>query len=111
MSEIYRLLTDADWQVAQAAGAIEPNALDRRDGYLHLSPASLVLDVANRYFSAHDRLIALRFAAADLAPHVRWEVVYPDQPPYPHVYAPRIALDRVRQVRSLARNIGAFDWA
>jgi uncharacterized protein (DUF952 family) len=68
---VYKLLTEADWKVAELAGRTHV-ALDLADGYVHLSAAGQVAETARRYFSDAGRIKLLRFDAECLNA-LRWE--------------------------------------
>lgn len=62
---VYKLLTEADWALAEASGATD-TALDRADGYVHLSTKAQVRETARRYYSGQARVRLLRFDLATL---------------------------------------------
>lgn len=72
---VYRLLSRADWTRAKAEGVVPYAALDQRDGYLHLSDRSQLLETAGRYFAGRDDLLALEIPCAAIAENLRFEPV------------------------------------
>lgn len=68
---VYKLLTEADWNAAQAAGCTS-SAVDLADGYVHLSTSAQVMETARRYFSGEGRVKLLRFDPDTLG-DIRWE--------------------------------------
>jgi uncharacterized protein (DUF952 family) len=82
---VYKLLTEADWAAAEAAGAAAA-ALDLADGYVHLSTAAQVRETARRYYSGIPRVRLLRFDPAALG-DIRWEKSRGEDL-FPHLYGP-----------------------
>lgn len=37
---LYKIVSSADWRAAQSAGLVAWSAVDRRDGFMHLSTAA-----------------------------------------------------------------------
>src|SRR5689334_12878250 len=48
---VYKILTADEWASARAAGRFDGSAVDRRDGYVHLSGADQVVETAARHFA------------------------------------------------------------
>jgi uncharacterized protein (DUF952 family) len=82
---VYKLLTEADWSLAEASGATA-TALDEADGYVHLSTHAQVRETARRYFSGQARVRLLRFDPAALG-DIRWEKSRSGEL-FPHLYGP-----------------------
>jgi uncharacterized protein (DUF952 family) len=82
---VYKLLSEADWQAAEAGG-VTMTALDIADGYVHLSTASQVTETARRYYSGAARVKLLRFDLARLG-DIRWEKSRGGEL-FPHLYGP-----------------------
>ena len=82
---VYKLLTEADWALAEASGATA-TALDVADGYVHLSTHAQVRETARRYFSGQVRVRLLRFDPAALG-DIRWEKSRSGEL-FPHLYGP-----------------------
>ncbi len=70
-THIYKLLTQPDWETAKAAGATA-TALDRTDGYVHLSSRDTVAETAKLHYAGQEDVVLLEFAIADLPP-LKWE--------------------------------------
>lgn len=82
---VYKLLTETEWQSADAAGQT-CTSLDESDGYVHLSSRAQLADTAARYFAGRGRIRLLRFQSQDLEP-LRWEPARGGTL-FPHLYAP-----------------------
>lgn len=95
---IYKILSVADWEAAQAAGRFEGSADDRRDGFIHFSDGEQVIGTAARYFAGQSRLLLLTVDPERLA-DLRWEKSRGDAR-FPHLYGP-LDLDSVGRVDRL----------
>lgn len=82
---VYKLLTEDEWQAAQTAGHAA-SALDRADGYVHLSTRAQLPGTAERHFSGRGRIKLLKFGSENLPP-LRWEPSRGGDL-FPHLYAP-----------------------
>jgi uncharacterized protein (DUF952 family) len=82
---IFKLLSAAEWAAAQAAGRFEGSAVDRRDGYIHLSGADQVVETAARHFAGARGLVLLAVDPGRLGVTLRWEVSRGGAL-FPHVY-------------------------
>jgi uncharacterized protein (DUF952 family) len=88
----YRVLT-AEEAVALAAGVFEGSAVDRADGFIHLSTAAQLAETVNVHFAGQDKLTVAAIDLGVLGAAVRWERSRNGQW-FPHVYAP-LTLDAV----------------
>jgi uncharacterized protein (DUF952 family) len=68
---IYKILSVADWEAAQAAGRFAGSADDRRDGFIHFSDSSQVIGTAAKYFSGQAELVLLTVDPGRLPAPVR----------------------------------------
>ncbi|MEQ9505501.1 MAG: DUF952 domain-containing protein [Hyphomonas sp.] len=82
---VYKLLSEADWTAAQAAGTTS-TALDIADGCVHLSTESQVRETAQRHYSNQTRVRLLRFQLSALG-DIRWEKSRGGDL-FPHLYGP-----------------------
>ena len=71
---IYRILGESDWRAAQASGAFEGSADDRRDGFIHFSTAEQAAETAVRHYAQKKDLLLLCVDAAALTAPLKWEV-------------------------------------
>lgn len=81
---VYKLLTEDEWQAAETAGHAA-SALDRADGYIHLSTRAQLPVTAERHFSGRGRIKLLKFDSETLTP-LRWEPSRGGDL-FPHLYA------------------------
>lgn len=96
---IYRLVSREDWRAAEAAGAFEGSAHDRRDGFIHFSTAAQVRETAAKHYAGRDDLLLLRVEVSALEAPLRWEVSR-NQELFPHLYG-ALPVTAVRRVESL----------
>ena len=95
---IYKILSVADWEAAEAAGRFEGSADDRRDGFIHFSDGEQVTGTAAKYFAGQSGLVLLTVDPGRLA-DLRWEKSRGDAL-FPHLYGP-LELDAVGRVDRL----------
>ncbi|MFF5202537.1 DUF952 domain-containing protein [Micromonospora parva] len=82
---IYKLLSSAEWDDALAVGAFAGSAVDRQDGFIHLSSGDQVVETARRHFAGATGLTLLRVEEERLGDALRWEPSRGGQL-FPHVY-------------------------
>jgi uncharacterized protein (DUF952 family) len=106
MTRVYKILDGAEWAAAQRQGRFEGSAVDRKDGYIHLSTAAQAGETARLHFAGRDGLVLLEMEAEALGDALRWEPSRGGQL-FPHLYA---SLDpaAVRAVRPLV--LTAAGW-
>lgn len=86
MSEIAYKLVDADeWRAA--GDAYEGSAVDRADGYIHMSTSAQLAETAARHYRGRENLLLLDVRTDRLGGAVVWE---PSRGGalFPHVYGP-----------------------
>ncbi len=96
----YKILTADEW-LALSAGVFQGAAIDKADGFIHLSTASQLTETANRHFSGQTDLIIAAIDLPALGDAVRWEPSRHGQL-FPHIYAP-LVLEAVIAWRPLER--------
>ncbi|PWU53481.1 DUF952 domain-containing protein [Micromonospora sp. S4605] len=84
---IYKLLPTTEWDEALAAGRLAGTAVDRQDGFVHLSAADQVVETARRHFAGVTGLTLLTVDPARLGGALRWEPSRGGQL-FPHLYGP-----------------------
>ncbi len=104
---IYKLLSSAEWDDALAAGAFTGSAVDRQDGFIHLSGADQVVETARRYFTGAPGLTLLSVEEERLGDALRWEPSRGGQL-FPHVYGP-LPVAAVVAARALPADLPAAD--
>ena len=63
----YKLVDRAEWIAALAAGVYAGSALDRADGYIHMSTAAQLAETARRHYAGRRELVLVE---VDLFPHL-----------------------------------------
>ena len=91
MSLIYKLMSQAEWQEAQAAGAFTGSAVDLADGYIHFSTGAQAQETARRYFCGQSDLMVLAIETDDLSADLQASLVWEPSRGgdlFPHLYKP-----------------------
>ena len=108
----YRIVEEGEWAAAVAEGAYQGSSLDARDGFMHLSLASEVLNTARMYYGAHrGPLLVLKVALGKVpGAQLRCDWVESRRAFFPHIvggeagYA--IPAEAVERVHCLTRGEG-----
>lgn len=88
MTEIaYKLVDLTEWTRARAAGAYDGSAVDRADGYIHMSTAAQLAETARRHYAGRDRLVLVAIDPSALGETLRWEPSRGGDL-FPHLYGP-----------------------
>ncbi len=107
MATIYHLITERDWETAQAAGQFRPASL-ADEGFVHCSQdTEQMLRVAQRRYAGRDDLLAL---AVDTE-RLRYRVVAEPSRSgeiYPHIYGPLDTVAVVQMWRLVLDEAGTF---
>jgi uncharacterized protein (DUF952 family) len=99
MTIAYKIVAEAEWRAAEAAGRYDGAAVDRADGFIHLSTAETVAETAAKHFAGQGGLLLVAVDCAALGPTLRWEVSRGGAL-FPHVYGP-MPLATVRWAKPL----------
>jgi uncharacterized protein (DUF952 family) len=73
MSIIYKILPAAMWENASKTGVFSGSDVDMRDGFIHFSTASQVLETATKHFAGQRDLVLLYVDTAVLGENLKWE--------------------------------------
>lgn len=86
MSPIYKLLDQAAWRAAQAAGTFAGSPVDLADGFIHFSTAAQAQETAAKHFRGAADLMLLSVDPERLGAPLVWE---PSRGGalFPHLYA------------------------
>jgi uncharacterized protein (DUF952 family) len=96
---IYKIVPEALWHAAVAAGRFEGAGVDLADGYIHFSTAAQVSETAARHFSGMADLLLVAVDADDLSAALRWETSRGGAL-FPHLYG-SLQLSAVRWTSAL----------
>ena len=86
--QVYKILTSKEWTEAKSLGEIK-TALDRRDGFIHLSTAQQLAGTLAFYFKDFDSLILLQINTQDFKDEIVFEKAVPAGDrfgKFPHLY-------------------------
>jgi len=99
MSEVaYKLVDRAEWAAALVTGAYAGSAVDRADGYIHMSTSAQLAETARRHYVGRDDLVLVTVDLLQLDGTLKWEASRGGDL-FPHLYAPlstTLALDQRR---------------
>lgn len=83
----YKLVDQDEWAAARGAGAYGGSAVDRADGYIHMSTAAQLAETARRHYAGRDGLLLVEVDTAALGEALRWEPSRGGDL-FPHLYGP-----------------------
>ena len=110
MNNVYKILREYEWEEAKESGQIT-TALDKQDGFIHLSTASQLAVTLAFFFKESDslRLLQLNLDKIDETQLI-YEFPIPNEgkrkSPFPHLYS-QLMTDQV--LKSWVIERGAFD--
>jgi uncharacterized protein (DUF952 family) len=96
----YKIERRADWDLAKATGVYRGSALDKADGFIHLSARHQVRATLETWFSGQAGLVLATIDLAALGDKVLWEASR-DGALFPHCYG-SIPFDAVTECIDLA---------
>ena len=83
---VYKVLSEAAFEEAWAAGRFHGLADDARDGFIHLSAGHQLAATLAAHFAAHEGLVLVALDADRLGQALRWEASRGGAL-FPHLYA------------------------
>jgi uncharacterized protein (DUF952 family) len=83
----YKLVDRAEWAAARDAGAYAGSAVDRADGYIHLSAVGQLAETARRHYAGRADLMLVTVDLGPLGGDLKWEASRGGAL-FPHLYAP-----------------------
>ena len=86
MRLVFKIVATLEWRAAELAGAFAGAAVDRADGYIHLSTAEQTYETAAKWFAGRDDLTLVAVDATALGESLRWERSRGGAL-FPHLYA------------------------
>ena len=96
----YKLVDRAEWDAARTTGAYAGSAVDRADGYIHMSTADQLLETAKRHYAGRAGLTLVEVELAALGDGLRWEASRGGDL-FPHLYGP-LPFPAARRERGLS---------
>jgi uncharacterized protein (DUF952 family) len=97
-TEAFKLVDASEWAAARAQGVYPGSAVDRADGYIHMSTAAQLAETARRHYAGRGHLLLLTVPLGGLGPALVWEPSRGGDL-FPHLYAP-LAVTTVTAVRA-----------
>jgi uncharacterized protein (DUF952 family) len=105
---IYKISPASAWREAERAGVYRGSADDARDGYIHLSTASQLVETLRKHYFGQTGLFLIAVDADALGEVLRWEKSRNDEL-FPHLYG-ELDLGAVTDVLELrARSDGGHE--
>lgn len=101
---VYHLARAAEWTRAATIGSYEGSSDDRRDGFLHFSTASQIVESARKHRAGEEGLILVCVRSGELGDALRWEPSRGGDL-FPHLYG-KLSLDCVRSAQPLELGAG-----
>lgn len=83
--KIYKICLASAWREAEREGVYRGSADDARDGFIHFSTASQVVDTARKHFFGQRALFLVEVDGDVLGDALRWERSRNDEL-FPHLY-------------------------
>jgi uncharacterized protein (DUF952 family) len=82
--QVFKILDTGEWKAAQEAGVYNGSALDKADGFIHLSTSAQLATTLTKHFAKADNLSLVSIDSDALADALKWEGSGEDT--YPHLY-------------------------
>ena len=107
MSNIYKVLTEAEWKTANLLGFIETD-LDKDDGFIHLSTSKQLALTLHLYFKNYKKVILLEINQDSIKNEIAFEEVKSGSRigKFPHLYG-KLLIQNIKKDWTLKRN--SFD--
>lgn len=109
MTLVFKIMGAADFTASKAGGFVVPAAVDRADGFIHLSTEEQALETARLHFAGRDDLVCVGFDAGALEPLLKWESSRGGAL-FPHFYGALSMARAVTALRLERRTDGSFAW-
>ena len=97
MSSIYRIMTADDQAAFVRDGVFAGSALDRADGFIHMSTADQVAGTLAAHFAGAEGLVLLKIDPDQVAADVKWEESRGGML-FPHLYRALLATDVIATI-------------
>lgn len=86
MPHVYKLMTVQEYEEFDKFGEFSGSAVDRADGFIHLSYAHQVAGTARRHFAGRGDLVLLALSSRSFGNRLKAEVSRGGEP-FPHLYS------------------------
>ena len=86
-TKAFKILSAADWRLTVAEGQYEGSAVDKADGYIHLSTLDQLEATAAKHYAGQSDLMLVEVDLTELGDTIVWE---PSRGGalFPHIYGP-----------------------
>ena len=109
MAGVWKIMGETDYAASKRGGFVAPAAVDRADGFIHLSAENQTLETARLYFAGRDDLVAVKFDPETLGAPLKWEASRGGVL-FPHYYG-ALPMSRANSALRLRRNAdGSFSF-
>lgn len=106
---IFKIVSRAEWELAQSIGTFKGASIDLSDGYIHFSTANQVKETAAKHFKGQHDLLLVAVRADIFGDELKWEVSRGGAL-FPHLYA-QLDTGAVAWVKPLPLNAqGDHQW-
>jgi uncharacterized protein (DUF952 family) len=82
--QVFKILDTKEWKAAQDAGVYNGSAVDKTDGFVHLSTSAQLAITLTKHFAKADNLTLVAIDTDLLSSALKWEPSGEDS--YPHLY-------------------------
>jgi uncharacterized protein (DUF952 family) len=82
--QVFKILDTREWKAAQDAGVYNGSAVDKTDGFIHLSTSAQLAITLTKHFAKADNLTLVAIDTDLLGDTLKWEASSDDS--YPHLY-------------------------
>jgi uncharacterized protein (DUF952 family) len=83
--QVFKIVDTKEWKAAQDAGVYNGSALDKTDGFIHLSTTAQLANTLTRHFADADNLTLVAIDADLLNNALKWEPSGSGET-FPHLY-------------------------
>jgi uncharacterized protein (DUF952 family) len=97
---LYKIVSRAEWNEAEAHGLFVGSADDRRDGFIHFSTRAQLPATAQTHFGGQDDLLLVALDASQFGDALKRERACSGDL-YPHLYASSFAISAILWKRPL----------
>ena len=73
MTNLYKICPASLWSEAERIGVFRGSEVDRRDGFIHFSDATQVVETASKHFAGQVDLLLVSVDATKLGDRLKWE--------------------------------------
>lgn len=70
---IYKIVTPAQWAIAESNGEFHGAPIDLKDGYIHFSTPQQVRETVEKHFQGQAQLLIVSVDADQLGDELKWE--------------------------------------